>query len=158
VIYTYDPAWSDGDAPGWVVPDLPGDGNGLYHTDVYYDFGYMNSQAFFGATDGLQLGDRNWTAHWSTGVQAFVQEDVELAVYPMPIENQATVSFKLNRESLVQMEVYSLTGQRVADIVHTQYPAGRHQVSLNADMLNTGMYLLRMKAGEQSSTIKLIVK
>jgi hypothetical protein len=158
VIYTYDPAFAGGDAPDWVVPDLPGDGNGLYHMDVYYDFGYNNSQAYFGAIDGLQLGDRNWTAHWSTGVQNLVKEDVELSVYPMPIQNQATVSFKLTREAVVQMEVYNLTGQRVADVLHTQYPAGTHQVSLNADMLNTGMYLLRMKAGEQSSTIKLIVK
>jgi len=68
VIYTYDPDFADGDAPDWVVPDLPGDGNGLYHAVVYYDFGYANSHAVFGATDGGQMGDRNWDATWSTRI------------------------------------------------------------------------------------------
>lgn len=158
VIYTYDPAYAGGEAPDWVVPDIPGGGNDLYHLDVYYDFGYNNSHAFFGATDGLQLGDRNWMASWTTGVQSFDMEDVELAVYPMPVRNHATISFKLSAEAMVQMEVYSLTGQRVANVIYDQYPAGTHQLNWNAESLNTGMYLLRMKAGESTSTIKMLVQ
>lgn len=158
VIYTYDPAYAGGDAPDWVVPDIPAGGNDLYHLDVYYDFGYLNSLAYYGATDGLQLGDRNWTAGWSTGVQPFIPEDVELAVYPMPVQNQATISFKLSSEAMVQMEVYSLTGQRMADVMYAQYPAGTHQVNWNFESLDTGMYLLRMKAGSKTSTVKMIVQ
>lgn len=158
VIYSYDPAYADGDAPDWVVPDLPTGGNGLYHTDVYYDFGYKHTQAFFGATDGLQLGDRNWTASWTTGVQSFDMEDIELAVYPMPVQNHATISFRLSAGAMVQMEVYSLTGQRVANVIYDQYPAGTHQVNWNAESLDTGMYLLRMKAGASTSTIKMLVQ
>ena len=159
VIHTYDPAWMDQDAPAWVVPDLPVEGNGLYHLDVYYDFGYANGNAAVGATDGGQLGDRNWEASgWATGLKPVLQEGVSLSLYPMPIRDHATISFELKAEALVQMEIYSLTGQRVAEVIQTQYPAGIHEYNLDAGMLDTGMYLLRMKAGNASSTIKMIVQ
>jgi hypothetical protein len=158
VIYTYDPAFAGGEAPDWVVPDLPGDGNGLYHMDVYYDFGYAHTQAVFGATDGGQMGDRNWEATWASSVKPVFEEGVSLSVYPMPVGNHATISFELKAEAMVEMEVYSLTGQRVADVIHTQYPAGTHQYNWDAGTLETGMYLLRMKAGSATSTIKMIVR
>ena len=158
VIYEYDPAFAALEAPAWVVPDLPGDGNGLYHLDVYYDFGYKHTQAVFGATDGLQVGDRNWNATWTTGIRPVLQEGVSLSLYPMPVGNNATISFELKADALVQMEVYSLTGQRVAEVINTQYPAGIHQYNWETGMLGTGMYLLRMKAGNATSTIKMIVQ
>lgn len=158
VIYTYDPAWMGGDAPDWVVPALPGDGNGLYHLDVYYDFGYKHTEAVFGATDGLQVGDRNWDATWTTGIKPVFKEGVSLSMYPMPVRENATVSFELKTDALVQMEVYNLTGQRVLEVINAQYPAGTHQYNWDAGMLDTGMYLLRMKAGSASSTIKMIVQ
>ncbi len=158
LMYEYDPAYALGTAPGWVVPELPADGNGLYHTDVYYDFGWAHTLALTGATDGGQLGDRNWTASSTVGVKPFLKEVVELSVYPMPVQNQVTISFELKAAAQVQMEVYSLTGQRVAQVINTQYPAGVHQYSWNAEMLETGMYLLRMKAGTNASTVKMIVQ
>jgi hypothetical protein len=158
LIYEYDPAYALGTVPGWMVPELPVDGNGLYHTDVYYDFGWAHTLALTGATDGGQLGDRNWTASSTVGVKPFLKEGVELSVYPMPVRNQATISFELKADAQVQMEVYNLTGQRVAQVVNTQYPAGVHQYSWNAEMLETGMYLLRMKAGANTSTVKMIVQ
>lgn len=158
LMYMFDPAYAGLDAPDWVVPDLPAGGNGLYHTDVYYDFGYAHSQARVGATDGLQMGDRNWTATNAVAVKPFLAEGIELSVYPMPIENQATISFELKAEAMVQMEVYSLTGQRVAEVLHNKYPTGTHQVNWNSEVLDTGMYLLRMRAGNQTSTIKVIVQ
>jgi len=158
VIYTYDPAWMGGDAPAWVVPDLPAGGNGLYHLDVYYDFGYAHTQAVLGATDGLQVGDRNWDATFTTGIRPVLQEGVSLSLYPMPVGNNATISFELKADALVQMEVYSLTGQLVTEVINTQYPAGTHEYNWETGTLGTGMYLLRMKAGNATSTVKMIVQ
>jgi len=158
VIYNYDPAYAALNAPDWVVPDIPAGGNDLYHLDVYYDFGYNHSQAAFGATDGMQLGDRNWMAGSTVGIKPMLEEGVELSLYPMPVGNHATISFELKNEAMVQMEVYSLTGQRVAEVIHNRYPAGTHQYSWDTGTLETGMYLLRMNAGSATSTIKMIVK
>jgi hypothetical protein len=160
VIYENDPAYSSLEAPGWVVPDVPAppEGNGVYHLDVYYDFGYAHTQALFGATDGGQMGDRNWEATSTVGIQPVLEEGVSLSLYPMPVGDNATISFKLESESMVQMEVYSLTGQRLTEVINTRYPAGTHHYNWDTGMLGTGMYLLRMKAGNASSTIKMIVR
>ncbi len=60
--YITDPALDLVDAPFWEVPDIPAGGNDIYHLDVPYDFGYINSKAFVAASDFMQLGDRSWTA------------------------------------------------------------------------------------------------
>jgi hypothetical protein len=60
IIYAQDPDLVQDDAPDWEEPEIPGDG--LYHRDVPYDFGWVNSKLYVASTDGMQLGDRNWTA------------------------------------------------------------------------------------------------
>lgn len=64
ILFTIDPALSPDDAPEWEEPEIPGDG--LYHRDVPYDFGWVNSKLFVAGvnlmtqTMGVPLGDMNW--------------------------------------------------------------------------------------------------
>jgi|GEM_PF-777174 len=58
LIYHYDPAFDVANTPFWEIPEIPGDG--LYHRDVPYDFGYVDNRAAVASTDGGPLGDRNW--------------------------------------------------------------------------------------------------
>jgi len=63
LIYHYNPAFDPADAPFWEEPEVPGvgeGGNGLYHLDVPYDFGYVDNRAFVASNDGGPLGDRTW--------------------------------------------------------------------------------------------------
>ena len=62
VMYMFDENLDVANTPDWEVPELPEGGNGLYHTDVYYDFGYVNSRAFVAGIGGKQLGDPRWMA------------------------------------------------------------------------------------------------
>lgn len=58
LVYHYNPDFDAANAPFWEIPEIPGDG--LYHRDVPYDFGYVNNKAVVAAADGGALGDRNW--------------------------------------------------------------------------------------------------
>ncbi len=65
LIYHYDPDFEVANTPFWEEPAVPGvgeGGNGIYHLDVPYDFGFVHNRAFVGSTDGGQMGDRNWEA------------------------------------------------------------------------------------------------
>ncbi|MDX2429452.1 MAG: T9SS type A sorting domain-containing protein [Bacteroides sp.] len=65
VIYAQDPELNQDDAPFWEDPEIPGDdagGNGLYHLDVPYDFGYVNSVAYNLGTNDMPIGDGRWMA------------------------------------------------------------------------------------------------
>lgn len=162
LVYHYDPDYNVDNTPEWVVPDIPGvgeGGNGLYHLDVPYDFGYAHSAAFTGGTDGLQLGDRNWTASFSTEVKQYSTDAVALSIYPVPAHHQVAINFTLQSDAFVQVKVFNLMGKHVADVVNSQYMAGSHQFNWNFDgMLETGMYLLRMNAGNEFSTTKMIIQ
>lgn len=158
-IYIFDPLFQGGEAPAWVVPDIPPGGNDLYHLDVYYDFGYANSDAKTGGTDGLQLGDRNWEATNTVGVGPYVTESKsDMSIYPMPVSGHTTISFEMQTDGPVLMEVYTITGQRVAEILNKDYQAGSHQVNWNAERLEPGMYMLLMKTGKNLSSLKMIVQ
>ncbi len=62
LIYMTDTDLDIANTPGWVVPDVPAGGNDIYHLDVYYDFGYVNSKAAVAGMGGAQLGDPRWMA------------------------------------------------------------------------------------------------
>ncbi len=162
LIYHFNPDFNVDNTPFWVEPDVPGigeGGNGLYHLDVPYDFGYANTIAFFGGTDGMQGGDRRWEASPSVGVNTLVEQSMELSVYPMPANQQLTIDFSIENEALVQIEVYNLTGASVANVVNAHYPAGSHSFTWSFDgTVENGMYILRMNAGGASSSTKIIVQ
>ncbi len=71
ILYALDPNLDQTNAPDWVQPAIPGEGeggNGLYHLDVPYDFGWVNSRLYVAGVDltspempmGVPLGDMNW--------------------------------------------------------------------------------------------------
>lgn len=162
LMYQFDPEYNAENAPFWIEPEVPGvgeGGNGVYHLDVPYDFGYANSIAANGGTDGLQVGDRRWEATNSVGVNTQIKQALEMSVYPMPANQHLTIDFSVENESLVQIDVYNLTGARVASVVNAQYPAGSHSFTYSLDgSMGNGMYILRMKAGNASSSAKIVVK
>jgi hypothetical protein len=92
-------------------------------------------------------------------VNTQLEQSLELSVYPMPANQQVTIGFSIESESLVQIEVYNLTGARVANVVNAQYPAGSHSYTWSFDgAVDNGMYILRVNAGGATSSTKMIVQ
>ncbi|MGW8317496.1 MAG: T9SS type A sorting domain-containing protein, partial [Bacteroidales bacterium] len=64
ILYDIDPNLDQNNAPEWAEPEIPGDG--LYHRDVPYDFGWVNSKLYVAGVNlmtqsmGIPLGDMNW--------------------------------------------------------------------------------------------------
>jgi hypothetical protein len=126
-----------------------------------WDFGYANSALLTGGTEGQQLGDHRWTA--ITSVSQVQIEEGALKVFPMPVEGFANISFSLNGSSDVELSIYNIVGAKVASIDYGRYPAGEHTITWNAagdsgKMLETGMYILRMKAGNDVSSLKIMIR
>jgi hypothetical protein len=74
-----------------------------------------------------------------------------IKVYPMPVEDYANISFKLNAASDVEMSIYNIVGAKVATVEYGRYAAGD-----SGKMLETGLYILRMKAGNDVSSLKIM--
>jgi len=76
-------------------------------------------------------------------------------VYPNPFNGSSTISFSLNEPSNVEINIYNLLGEKVADLVSGELLSGQHQIKWNPEGLPSGMYLITVKAGNFIKTNRL---
>jgi hypothetical protein len=72
--------------------------------------------------------------------------------FPNPFNPSTTIRFSIPQESFVVLEVFTLLGQRVAQLLQEQKPAGDYSVTFDASGLPSGMYVSRLRAGEAIAT------
>jgi hypothetical protein len=77
--------------------------------------------------------------------------------YPNPFNPSTSISFDLPISSYVKLSVYNLLGEFVAELVNSEYSAGTHSVSFNAEGLTSGIYLYRLEANDFYSMKKMIL-
>ena len=82
--------------------------------------------------------------------------------YPNPTRGASTVRFALDKMAPVQLSVYDVMGRKVATLVDGPVAAGEHEVrwdghSSGGHAVASGVYLLRLEAGDQVATRRLTV-
>lgn len=77
--------------------------------------------------------------------------------YPNPFNPTTAVGYQLSVSGPVRLAVYDILGREVAVLVDGSMPAGRHSVTFDASGLGSGIYLIRMQAGTQSFTRKMML-
>ncbi|HBX67677.1 MAG TPA: peptidase S8, partial [Balneolaceae bacterium] len=75
--------------------------------------------------------------------------------YPNPFNPTTTINYDVPEAADVQLQVYDITGRKVAELVNTRKSAGSHSVDWNADNFATGIYIYRLTAGDFSAVRKL---
>lgn len=77
--------------------------------------------------------------------------------YPNPFNPSTRIGFSLNQPSQVEVTVFDLSGQKIEELLEDWRLAGSYQVDFDATGLPSGIYLVRLKAGDQSAAQKLIL-
>ncbi|NQT33880.1 carboxypeptidase regulatory-like domain-containing protein [bacterium] len=77
--------------------------------------------------------------------------------YPNPFNSTTRVGFDLPVNNHVQLDLIDLSGRRVRTLVDEPYPAGTHQVTISADELPSGVYILLMRAGDSRALKKVVL-
>lgn len=77
--------------------------------------------------------------------------------YPNPFNPSTRISYQLPVSIHVAIDVYDLTGRRVATLVNERKEAGHHSVYFDAGRLASGVYLFHMQAGSHSFTRKMML-
>jgi hypothetical protein len=81
----------------------------------------------------------------------------ELRVYPTPASRSLHISFQLERESWIQLELFNLSGQFIESIYQGKKTPGHIEISFDTEKLASGPYMLYLTTGIQSySTIVLV--
>ena len=84
-------------------------------------------------------------------------EPLAVSVAPNPARGTAAVSLGLPRAGEVSVALYDGLGRRVAVLHGGWLDAGRHEVALDASGLPPGVYVVRVRAGEQVRTARVTV-
>jgi|GEM_PF-1674661 len=72
--------------------------------------------------------------------------------YPNPFNPVTVIRYELPESQQVRLDVYSITGQRVATLVNERQSAGAHQISFDATSLASGVYIYRLQADNYVSS------
>lgn len=135
----------------------------------YFEYvgNHPSSVSLFGirwedVTAGLQLFgkiDFTWT---DVPVSIEIEPRVEIPEiltlhqnYPNPFNPVTVISFEISRDSQIRLDMYTVDGRHVTEITNGYFVAGTHRVTVNAQALSSGVYLYRIKAGDQWQTGKM---
>ena len=77
--------------------------------------------------------------------------------YPNPFNPTTTLSFAIPVDSEVSLSIYNLQGREVSTLISGYMDAGYHSAVWNAGSYSSGVYFVKMVAGEYLSTQKLVL-
>ena len=77
--------------------------------------------------------------------------------YPNPFNPTTTLSFAIPIDSEVSLSIYNLQGREVSTLIEGNMDAGYHSVIWDADNHSSGVYFVKMIAGEYVKTQKLML-
>jgi len=78
--------------------------------------------------------------------------------YPNPFNSQTTIAYTLPEASKVTLNIYDLLGREITILVdHLNQTAGNQQVSFDAVMLPSGVYLYQLQTEKYTETKKMML-
>ncbi len=79
------------------------------------------------------------------------------SAYPNPFNPVTTISFSLPMDADVLIQVVNLYGRVVETLTNSNMNSGYHTVRWNADSHSSGLYFVKMVAGDYHRTQKLML-
>jgi len=116
-----------------------GDGDGSSVID-------MGAYEFVETSSSLVLGDNSIMKLSETSLQ----------IFPNPFSEEIEVSFTLKEENYIKIEMFSLTGKKVAILYESVLEAGDHKLSFSGHHLTDGVYFCKLQTGNNITTKKII--
>lgn len=77
-------------------------------------------------------------------------EDQNLVIYPNPTNNQITIQYHLQDYEKVAIRIFDLTGRLLNTIVDENQVPGDYHVQYNLGNLNQNLFIIELRAGEQT--------
>jgi hypothetical protein len=77
--------------------------------------------------------------------------------FPDPFTDDTVLSYTLPEQMSVQLALYNMLGQRIALLVDGTQEAGTHTLTLRRGTLASGVYLLRMIAGNSQHVERMVI-
>lgn len=83
--------------------------------------------------------------------------DVTFDIHPNPINNKGDINFVVLKDRFVKIELIDSRGESVRFFYNTEASAGEHKISFNTDGIQSGLYLVRLIAGNNIVAKRVMV-
>jgi hypothetical protein len=77
--------------------------------------------------------------------------------YPNPFNPETKINFSVKKEELVRLEVFNSIGEMVTILLNSVLPQGEYSTSFDATDFPSGVYIVKMTAGNFIETKKMIL-
>jgi hypothetical protein len=136
------------------TPNIP---SGTYRLGVWVDSDDDNSESDEDNNAALLSGNISYTAS-ANGINGPDFSASTVKVMPNPANAFSNLSFTLNNNTQVTVELYDITGKLVKTVVDKeQMNAGVQKVNMETETLPAGVYFWTLSTGELKVTRRLIV-
>lgn len=79
------------------------------------------------------------------GLNTVSSSDNQLSIYPNPSTDQININFLIEKAGNVDIELFDITGRKIAVIANSEYSAGRNQIAFSLSLAK-GLYLVKFKS------------
>ena len=77
--------------------------------------------------------------------------------YPNPFNPSTTIEFSIPQESLVELRFLDILGNEIATLAKDNYAAGTYKTDFSGENLPSGLYIVRITAGNFIQTKKMML-
>jgi photosystem II stability/assembly factor-like uncharacterized protein len=95
------------------------------------------------------------TPHWNADIPV---QSTLLLNYPNPFNSTTTIIFNLSKSNFITVEVYNILGKKIETLVKGKRPAGKQEITWQAQNQSSGIYLCRLEVGGHVQIRKLILQ
>jgi len=96
----------------------------------------------------------------SVNTESYGDQPSEIVLYqnyPNPFNPSTQISFALPASEHVELSIYNVSGQKVAELLNQQMSAGVHQITFDAQSLSSGTYIYQLKTSDGVLSKKLML-
>lgn len=82
--------------------------------------------------------------------------------YPNPVTHKTTIKYALPTESVVDLSIFNVTGQRIGSLTKEMQEPGYYKITwdlrgVSGELLPNGIYFYRIEAGNFIRTMKMVI-
>ncbi len=140
-----DTANVDFDSTGIIQPVVD-----YYHNRIYSGIAHFSTLAIAGRSGGSVV--KTEETRISLPEKFSLQQN-----YPNPFNPTTTLRFDLNEKADVRLDIYNVLGEKVETLVNGNFNRGTYKVQWNASEMPSGIYFIRMTAGQKTATIRSLL-
>jgi len=136
---------------GWVVVSNEHNDSGLPWSTENYGFGNASCNEYC-TKDGNSIMSIKTSVE---PIKNMVSNFILNQNYPNPFNPLTTISYQLAESCVVNLTVYNITGQIVAELVNEYQKSGSHSTTFDATHLPSGIYFYKIQSRDYTYTQKM---